>query len=153
MLGIHRAAADVDGRAHDAIDFEQVERDRGTDDIGDRIGGAYFVEVDLLDGGLVDLGLGRAEFAENSDGVAAGGFGEVGAADQFLDVREVAMLLGLFGLDPKLGAGDAAALHLFEGYGGVDLERRDGIGDSVRIGSGIGESPDEHVAAESGEGV
>ena len=56
----------LSGEQIDGLDVQQIERDAGAHDIGDRIGRAHFVEVDLLDGHLVDLRLGFAEFAEDA---------------------------------------------------------------------------------------
>ena len=61
MLGLHRAAADIDRRTHDGSDVEQVEGQARADDIGNRIGGAHLVKVHLLDGHLVDLRFGLAQ--------------------------------------------------------------------------------------------
>ena len=44
------------------------------------------MEVDLLDGNLVDLRFGLAEFAEDGDGVPLGACGEPGALDRLDDV-------------------------------------------------------------------
>jgi len=42
--------------------FQEIERDTGSDDIGDGIDRADFVEVNFLDGHAVDTGFGLAQF-------------------------------------------------------------------------------------------
>ena len=75
MLCFDRPAPHVNGRADDAVDAKQIERHARADDVGDRIGGADFVEMDALDRLLVDLRFGLAELAEYRYGVRAGLFG------------------------------------------------------------------------------
>ena len=58
MLGHDSAAAYVDGGGADFIDVQQVEGDAGSDDIGDGIRSADFVEMDLFYGYAVNFGFG-----------------------------------------------------------------------------------------------
>ena len=153
VLGADRAAAHIERRADHGFDVQQVERDGGAHDIGDGIGGAHFVEVDLLDGHLVDLRLGFPEFAEDADGGALGGFGQVRPLDHLDDGGEVAMGLGFLHRHAVLGGADAGALHLFEGHDGSGIERSDGVRDGGLIGAGIGQGAHQHVAANSRECV
>jgi len=83
MLGLDGSAPNVERRADDGADIEQVEGQAGAHDIGDGIGRAHLVEMHFLDGHLVNLRLGLAETAENGDGIAPGAFGDVGLFDNF----------------------------------------------------------------------
>ena len=114
VLGLDRAAAHVQRRADDGVDVQQVERQAGAHDIGDRIGRAHFVEMDFLDGHLVHCGLGFAQPAEHGDGVAPGAARKLGLFDHLDDVREVPVDVRVSHRDVELGGADAAALHLFE---------------------------------------
>ena len=55
-------------RGHDPLDAQQVPADRRADDVGDRVGRAHLVEVDLLDRRAVDLGLGLGQPGEDPPG-------------------------------------------------------------------------------------
>ena len=76
------------------LDFEGIEADAGGDDIDDRIDGADFVEVNLVDGFVVDGGLDPAEVVEDGDGVVFGGGGNGTAVDQATDIRQGPMGVG-----------------------------------------------------------
>ena len=114
VLGLDGAAADVDGRADDGGDAQLVEGHAGADDVGDGIGRADFVEVDLLDGNLVDGGFGLAQTLEHGGGVLFDAIGQSRLVDHLQDVREMAVRLLVVHLDVKLGGADAAALDLLE---------------------------------------
>ena len=58
MLGHDGAAADVDGGGVDFVHVQKVQGDAGSDDIGNGIGCAYFVEMHFFDGDAVDFGFG-----------------------------------------------------------------------------------------------
>ena len=154
MLGLNCAAADVDRGRMDFGDVKQIERDAGSDDIGNGIDRADFVEVNFFDGDAMDAGFGFAQPEENggSGGLRAGAEGRAG--DHLEDVREVAMLCWLVAdMHAKFRCGDAAA----DGF--LDLEPRAGIeamqSCEERIGGspGVEQSADSHVAADPGEGV
>jgi hypothetical protein len=153
VLSLHGAAADIDGRAGDAVDAEKFEGQAGADDIGDRIGRADFVKVDLFDGDLVDGGLGFAQLLENGERVFRGAGREGGLLDDFDDVGEVPVSVLMLHRDVEFGGADTAALYLLEGDGGADFEGCDGGGDGGLVGAGVGQRADKHVAADAGEGV
>ena len=153
VLGFDGAAAHIERRADHGFDFEQIERDRGAHDIGDGIGRAHLVEVDLLDGHLMDLRFRFAELAENGDRIAARRLGEVRLLDHLDDVREVAVNFGFLYRNAVLGGADAAAFDLFEGDGSARIERCDGVGNGGLVGAGIGQGADQHIAANSRECV
>jgi hypothetical protein len=62
------AAADVDGRAVPGADVEMMDARAGGDDIDDGVHGADLVEVDVVDGDVVDLRFGVAKQFEREDG-------------------------------------------------------------------------------------
>ena len=76
------AAADVDGRAVPGADLQVVNARAGGDDVDDGVDGSNFVEVDVVDGNIVDFGLGFAEQLEGADGGLLDGCGERRALNQ-----------------------------------------------------------------------
>ena len=109
------------------MDAEEVEGEAGADDVGDGIGRADFVEMDLLDGDLVDFGFGLGELLEYGEGVGLGALREVSLLDDLDDVREVAVGVLMLDGDVEFGGADAAAFDFLEGDGGADFERGDGV--------------------------
>ncbi len=57
----HRSAAHVEWRAYELLDPQGLRANGRANDIDDGIGRAHFMEVDLLDADVVDLGFGRAQ--------------------------------------------------------------------------------------------
>ena len=55
------SAANIQRRTDELIDAERLGADRRADDIHDRVGRADFVEVNVLDVDVVDLGFRRAQ--------------------------------------------------------------------------------------------
>jgi hypothetical protein len=97
--------------------LQVVDAGAGADDVDDGVEGADFVEVDLVAGGVVDLGFGIGEAGEGGDGGFFDGVGEGGVLDDGGDVGEVAMGIGLGGLD----VGEGGAEGAFHDLGGVDV--------------------------------
>jgi hypothetical protein len=58
---LDRTAADMQRRANETFDLEQVETDRGAHDIDDRIKRAHFVKVNVIDGFVVHARFGFRE--------------------------------------------------------------------------------------------
>ena len=54
MSRVDHSAADVERRADDALGAEPLEPEHDANDVDDRIEGADFVEVDTVDGHLVN---------------------------------------------------------------------------------------------------
>ena len=52
------------------VDFQNLEADRGTDDIHDRVDRPDFMKMDLVDGVTVDLCLGPGNFYEDIEACA-----------------------------------------------------------------------------------
>ena len=65
MLRLHRAAAEVERRAVDRVDAQQLETQARADDIGDRIHRADFVKMHFLDRHLVHGGFRLAQSLEH----------------------------------------------------------------------------------------
>ena len=65
MLGIHGAAADVDGRAVDLFDSKQIEREADANDVANGIDCADLMKVNFADCGPVDFRLRLANAGEN----------------------------------------------------------------------------------------
>ena len=61
MGTLDETSAEAEGGGMDDVDVQQLEADQGSDDVYDRIDGAYLVEVDLFGGHAVDLGLGLGQ--------------------------------------------------------------------------------------------
>ena len=51
------------------------------------------------------------------------------------------------------GAGDAAAVYLFDLEGGSEVEGGGGVVEDLRVEAGVEESSEEHVATDAGEAV
>ena len=138
------------GEHDDPLDAQQIEADRRADDVGNRVDGADFVEVDFFDRAAVDLGLGLGQLAEDPRGHVAGPRRERAAVDHRRDVVQVAMgVLGLV-LDDDLRRAKAALLD-FAGHepAAGQTERVDAGLDRREIGAGVDECPERHVAADA----
>ena len=154
--GFDPAAAGVDGGYDDAVDAQQVEADDGADDIEDGVGGADFVELDLVDGGAVDVGFGFGEAAEDLAGFLFDPGLQVGGGDAGVDVGVGVVVVAAAGLDVEVDeAGlDEAALDAFvaEFPGG-----RSSLRSSARrlglVEAGVEQGAEDHVAAGAGLAV
>ena len=51
------------------------------------------------------------------------------------------------------GAGDAAAVDLFDLEGGAEVEGGGGVVEDLRVEAGVEEGSEEHVATDAGEAV
>ncbi len=74
MFGVDGATADVNGRAVNPVDAEQVEGEADADDIADGIDRADFVKMHLFDIDAVDSGFGFAENLEDALGIGFDGW-------------------------------------------------------------------------------
>ena len=72
MSTIHSPAADVQWRADEFAYSKCLGTDCGANDIHDSIDRPYLVEVDLLDGDVVNLGFCYAELVKDGDGGTRG---------------------------------------------------------------------------------
>lgn len=88
------SGADGKRGTENLLDLEGIEANAGGDNIDDRIDGADLVEMNLIDGFVVDGGLDPAEVVEDGDGAVFGGGGNGAAVDQAPDVRKGTMGVG-----------------------------------------------------------
>ena len=95
VLAPHRAGAERDGRADHLVDAQQLQGDGRPDDVHDAVDGADLVEVDLLDGAAVDLGLGLGQSVEDGPRPVGGPLGQAGVVDQVQDVGEAPAVVRL----------------------------------------------------------
>ena len=154
MGAADKAAADREGGADDFFDTEGFESGEGAADIDDGIDAADFVEVDLVDGGVVDGGLRFADAGEDADGGLFDVVGEVAVLDDLADVGEVAFGGVVMDVHIDLGGREAVLHDLAD----VEVEVLD-----VELGefgfeggggeAGIDEGAEHHVAAGSGDAV
>ena len=88
---MHHPAADVHGRADDAIGVEPFDCEYRTDDVDDRVERADLMQVNLFEGNLMD---GRFVFAESMEellGACLRDCREVRTVDERVDLRQAAV--------------------------------------------------------------
>jgi hypothetical protein len=105
--------------------------------------------MDLLDGHLVDRGLGLSKALKDCGGMGFRAGRKISFLDHAQDVVEVAVFFGFRDLDVKLKRTNAASFDGLERYVGPNVERMDGAGDRGRVGPGVGQGANQHVAAKS----
>jgi hypothetical protein len=93
MSAPDRAAAHVQGRAHDAVSLEPFETKNAADDIHNRIECPDLVQVYPFERHLVDGRFGLGELIEQQTRAMFSGFRETGSSDQLLNLRESAMIV------------------------------------------------------------
>ncbi len=91
MRARHRAAADVERRRDDPVGAEPFHREHGADDVDDRVDGANLVQMDAVEGHLVNCRFGFGEPMEQSNGTRLPGRRQCRTADVTLDVGEAVM--------------------------------------------------------------
>ena len=79
MRRMDHSAADVERRADDRVGAEPLQPEHRADDVDDRVEGADFVEMHLLDRHLVNRRLGVRQPLEQRLRAVASGFGECGS--------------------------------------------------------------------------
>ena len=145
------------------LDAEVVEEDGRADDVRDGVERADLVEVDLIEGTPVGLGLGLGNDAEGPQGDVAGAVGHRQVAEDVLHVGQapmvvmvmfalVVMMLGEMDVEVAPGqamrglAGDVVG----EALGG---EGREGGVELGAVGAEVEERGDGHVAADAAGAV
>ena len=91
VLGVDRAAADIDGGRMDLADIEEIERHAGAHDVGDGIDRADFVEVNFFDRHAVHPGFGVAQAPKHIRRILFGAIGERRFVDHRQNMFQVAM--------------------------------------------------------------
>ena len=126
----------------------------GADDIGDGIGGADLVEVDLLDGHLMDCGFGFAESSEDGDGVALRAARRDRAFSIIFTMCERWRCFLVSGTATRNLVAPMPQRFTFSKETDAPASSEcDGVGDGGLVGAGIGQRADQHVAANSRECV
>ena len=67
MIRIDRARSDCDRRAGHTADVEQIEADRCSGHIHDRVDGTDLMKMNIVEAHSMDLGLGTAKSLENRE--------------------------------------------------------------------------------------
>jgi hypothetical protein len=173
------AAANVERRAEPLIDLEMMDAGGGGDDVNDGIDRADFVEVNLVDGDVVDLRFGVAEELKGADGEELDGLCERCGLNESANRGEgTAMHMGMVMLvivgvavivfmtgrcggfgelvtveDVDLGAGDAAAVHGFNAEGGVEAEGGGSVMQHLRGHARVNQRAEKHVSGDTGEAI
>src|SRR5258708_1536335 len=92
MSAFPHAAAPVQGRTDDLVHAQGFRADRRAGDIHNSINRAHFMEVDLLDVGVVNLGLRRSLGLKNPDGALLGGLADSSRIDDLPDLLQAALM-------------------------------------------------------------
>jgi len=154
VFGLHAAGAGVESGAGKAFNAEEIETDRGANDVNNGVNGADFVEMNFFDGDIVDFSFGLAEAAEDFAGVFGGARSERCAVDHFQDVRKMAMMMRVASFDVNFCGGNGFAFDAFGGDGpAVEMELAQLGFEGGEFEAGVDEGAENHVAADAGETV
>src|SRR5438046_977520 len=93
MGAFHRSSADVQGRANNLVHAQRLRAHGRASDVHNGVNRAYFMKVDLLYIGIVDLGFRRSQCFENPDGLRFGGFADRRFVDHLPDLLQAAMMV------------------------------------------------------------
>ena len=148
------AAPDRQRRALDAVDAQVLEREGDAAHLADGVDGADLVEVHLLGIHVVDAGLGVGEPAEGLLRPLARPLGQARGVDQRADRAPVALRLAGRGSDRGVRGADRVPADALR----AQLEPLDGepgqpVADHVRIGAGVEQRAQQHVAGDAGHAV
>src|SRR4029077_9306107 len=99
------ASAHVQGRTGERFDAQGREADTRSDNVDDRVDGADFVEVNLLERHVMDSGFGYTKIAEDGGGTLLHGRREWGLTDDVENGAERAVRVSVFGLDLDVSRG------------------------------------------------
>src|SRR5437016_7922375 len=95
MRALHRSSAHVQGRTDNFIYGQCLDSHGGADDVHHRIDGPYFVEVDLVDVSVVNLGFRGAECLKNRKRGILRPFTYCGDANYLANLFEPAAMFAL----------------------------------------------------------
>ena len=143
----------LSGEQTDRVDAQQVERDARADDVGDGIDRADFVEVDLLDGDLVDGRLRLAQALEDRRGVAASTRSGNGRGVDH--PQNVAGAGGPFARRSRRGTWWRRCRSASPSRSETSrpYSSESSADNPASVGAGIGQRAHQHVAADAGECV
>ena len=131
------------------------------DDVDDCVGAADFVELDIVESDTVNLCLGLAKSAKDTQRVRLHRVGDVGVGDDRDDVaiwavRRVAVVVVVTVVvmmvfdDDCVGGRDAAPIDAISGEcPAVEVKTRDDVGDCHCVGTSVDESTHQHVAGDT----
>lgn len=94
VIALHSARTERYRGRVNAFRLQRVDGQRNADHVGDRIDGADFVEVDLLDGNAVNFPFGGGDFLEDGQGKRSRTFAQAGRGDHSHNVGIMAVMLG-----------------------------------------------------------
>ena len=154
MGGLDEPAADRQRRADDAVDAQVLQRERDAAHLADRVDGADLVEVHLLGIDVVDPRLGVGEPPERLLRALARPLRQARGVDQRADRAPVALRLPWRGVDGRVRGADRVPRHRL----GAQLEPLDAEpgqpgADPLRVGAGVQERAEQHVAGDPGHAV
>jgi hypothetical protein len=152
--GPDHAGAGGHGAGLHLVDAEHLQRGGRADDVDDGVEAAHLVEVDLLGRTAVQPALDLGQRGEGGEGPGRHPFRQTGLGDQAGDVGRGANDAGLLGPDVGLGGGDAAPEHRLDlQLPALDRELAEQAADLVRVGAGVDERAQRHVAGDPREAV
>jgi len=154
VFRLHCSATDIDRGSVDFRDIQEIERDAGAHDIGDRIDGPDFMEVNFFNRYAVDPGFGLAQPEKDGGSCGLGASGDGGAIDHLQDMFQMAVFGGSgVRMHAKFRRGDSAAGGLLDLVARAGFQAVKSVEERVGGSPGVEQSTDSHVAADPGKGV
>ncbi len=154
MGGPHHARAGRHGGSEDLIDSEQLQRNGGTNDIDHGVVTTDLVKVHVPRCHAVQPPFGLSQQIENTECSCRHTSGQVGSLHQVGDVcmgsaRAVVA-------DPDQGSAARQPTSqdgLNRELPALNIEQREKLHDAVKIGTGVDQAAQRHVAGDAGEAV
>ena len=137
-----------------ALHVQDLERPRGADDVHDGVQRPDLVEMDLLEGGAVHLGLAAAQELEGGERAPEHARGKPSPFQHAADLGVVAVGLGFLGAHVEKERIEAVALH--EGRGECESLERKGAKVPLDLGQRSAQRDQrtqDHVAARAADAV
>ena len=154
MGRLDEPAADRQRRAHDAVDAQVLQREGDAAHLPDRVDGADLVEVHLLGIDVVDPRLGVGEPPERLLRSVARPLRQARGVDQRADRAPVALRLPRRRVDRGVRGADRVPAHpLRAQLEPLDAEPGQARADRLRIGAGVEQRAEQHVAGDPGHAV
>src|SRR5689334_19023088 len=107
------------------------------------------MKVDAIDRNLMDGSFDFTKPGEDGGGIFFCSFSEGGTLDEFQNMVQVSMAVRLRGCYMEFGSRNTAAFNFFEREYDSGLKRINGSGNRLLRRAGVGQSADEHVAADA----